>query len=93
VVQDADRLDSLGAIGVARCFSTSALMGRPYYHEEDIFADSRAPDDRNYAIDHFFVKLFKLPDMLQTKGGRKEGQRRVAFMRDYLAQLRSETGD
>jgi uncharacterized protein len=93
VVQDADRLDSLGAIGVARCFSTSALMGRPYYNEADIFANSRAPNDRSYAIDHFFVKLFKLADMLQTEGGRKEGLRRVAFMRDYLAQLRSETGD
>jgi uncharacterized protein len=41
VVQDADRLDGLGAIGIARCFTTSALMGRPFYHESDFFAENR----------------------------------------------------
>jgi uncharacterized protein len=90
VVQDADRLDALGAVGIARCFSTSALLGRPYYHESDILAEHRAPDDRNFAIDHFFVKLFRVAEMLQTKSAREEGQRRVAFMKEYLKQLKSE---
>jgi uncharacterized protein len=90
VVQDADRLDALGAVGIARCFSTSALLGRPYYHEGDMLAENRIPDDKNFAIDHFFVKLFKVADMLQTKSARDEGQRRVVFMREYLKQLRSE---
>jgi uncharacterized protein len=90
VVQDADRLDSLGAIGVARCFTTSALMGRPFYHEEDFFAVNRALDDKHYAVDHFFVKLFKVAETLQTASARLEGARRVAFMKDYLNQLRSE---
>lgn len=90
VVQDADRLDALGAVGIARCFSTSALLGRPYYHEGDMLAANRAPDDKNFAIDHFFVKLFKVAEMLQTKSAREEGQRRVAFMREYLKQLQSE---
>jgi len=93
VVQDADRLDSLGAIGVARCVSTSALMGRPYYHEQDFFAEKRPLDDKNYAVDHFFVKLFKVADMLQTASARQEGARRVAFMKEYLRQLRSEAGN
>jgi uncharacterized protein len=90
VVQDADRLDSLGAIGIARCFTTTALMGRPYYHEADLFAENRALDDKSYAVDHFFVKLFQVSQTLQTASARMEGARRVAFMRDYLKQLESE---
>ena len=90
VVQDADRLDSLGAIGIARCFTTTALMGRPYYHEHDLLAENRALDDKTYAVDHFFVKLFKLAGALQTVSARAEGARRVAFMQDYLKQLRLE---
>lgn len=90
VVQDADRLDSLGAIGIARCFTTGTLMGRPYYHEQDFFAERRPLDDKNYAIDHFFVKLFKVAAMLQTASAREEGRRRADFMQDYLRQLQSE---
>jgi len=92
VVQDADRLDGLGAIGVARCFSTSTLMRRPYYDEDDVLAENRAPDDRLYAVDHFFVKLFKTAETLQTKSARAEGARRVAFMKEFLIQLKTEAG-
>lgn len=90
VVQDADRLDGLGAIGIARCFSTSTIMGRPYYSEEDMLAENRAPDDKLFAIDHFFVKLFKTAETLQTNSARTEGARRVQFMKTYLQQLKSE---
>lgn len=90
VVQDADRLDGLGAIGIARCFSTSTIMGRPYYSEEDMLAENRAPDDKLFAIDHFFVKLFKTAETLQTNSARAEGARRVQFMKTYLQQLKSE---
>jgi uncharacterized protein len=90
VVQDADRLDGLGAIGIARCFSTSTIMGRPYYSEEDMLAELRAPDDKLFAIDHFFVKLFKTAETLQTNSARAEGARRVQFMKTYLQQLKSE---
>lgn len=92
VVQDADRLDALGAVGIARCFSTSAFMGRPYYDIADVLAENREPDDGLYAIDHFFVKLFKVAEQLQTLAARAEGARRVAFMREYLAQLKAEAG-
>jgi uncharacterized protein len=91
VVQDADRLDSLGAIGIARCVTTSALMARPYYHEHDFFGENRPLDDKNYAVDHFYVKLFRIAETLQTTSARAEGERRVAFMKEYLRQLRSET--
>lgn len=90
VVQDADRLDGLGAIGLARCFTVSGLLARPYYHEEDLMAEKRTPDDTVYTIDHFFVKLFKTAETLQTSAARAEGQRRVAFMKDFLKQLQSE---
>lgn len=90
VVQDADRLDSLGAIGIARCFSTSTLMRRPYYCPSDVWADARELDDRSFAIDHFPVKLFKIAETMQTAAARAEAQRRVQFMRDYLGQLKSE---
>ena len=90
VVQDADRLDGLGAIGIARCFTVGALLQRPYYCDGDIMAEHRAADDQIDTVDHFFVKLFRTAETLQTAAARKEGQRRVLFMKDYLAQLQSE---
>jgi uncharacterized protein len=90
VVQDADRLDGLGAVGIARCFTVSGLLGRPYYHAEDMLAERRPLDDGTYAVDHFFVKLFKTAEMLQTAAARAEGTRRVAYMKAYLTQLQGE---
>jgi uncharacterized protein len=93
VVQDADRLDGLGAIGVARCFTVGALLARPYYFDGDMLAQHRTPDDAAHTIDHFFVKLFKTAETLQTAAGRAEGARRAAFMRDYLAAFAREAGE
>ena len=93
VVQDADRLDGLGAIGIARCFTVGALLGRPYYFEGDILAQNRALDDSTYTVDHFFVKLFKTAETLQTAAGRAEGARRAAFMRDYLQAFKQDAGE
>ncbi|MBW7911011.1 MAG: HD domain-containing protein [Alphaproteobacteria bacterium] len=93
IVQDADRLDGLGAIGIARCFTVGALLSRPFYQDGDILAARRAPDDKAQTIDHFFVKLFKTVDTLQTAAGRAEGARRAAFMRDYLARFAAEAGE
>lgn len=90
VVQDADRLDGLGAIGIARCFSTSTLMQRPYYADHDPFAENRAHDDKLFAIDHFEVKLFKTAATMQTAAAKKEAQKRVVFMREYLKALGRE---
>ncbi len=90
IVQDADRLDGLGAIGLARCFITAGLMKRPLYSELDPFCTEREPDDKNFTIDHFFVKLFKTADSLKTKAGRAEGLKRVEIMKKYLADLAAE---
>lgn len=90
VVQDADRLDALGAIGIARCFSTNAQMGTAYYCADDFDAKSRDANDKMYAVDHFYIKLLKLPDMMQTEAGRDEARRRASFMRDFLTQMHGE---
>jgi uncharacterized protein len=90
VVQDADRLDSLGAIGIARCLLVGGRLNSPLCDSEDPFCDRREPDDSLYTIDHFYTKLFKLPDTMQTEAGRIEAHRRAALMQDYLDKLRSE---
>lgn len=90
IVQDADRLDGLGAIGLARCFATAGLMKRVFYSPDDPFCETRAPDDQIYTIDHFYKKLFKTAETLQTASGRREGERRVEIMRRYLSDLRME---
>lgn len=90
VVQDADRLDGLGAIGLARCFATAGMMKRAFYSKEDPFCETRKADDSLFTIDHFFVKLFKTAEMLKTKSGREEGARRVVVMKNFLVDLGQE---
>ena len=90
VVQDADRLDSIGAIGIARCLLTGVSFGATLYDPADPWAENRELDDKAYSVDHFPVKLFKLADMMQTSAGRKEAIRRTAHMQVWLDQLKSE---
>ena len=90
VVQDADRLDALGAIGVARCIAVGASLGRPLYQADDPFCERRAPDDAGASVDHFYTKLLKLAGTMQTAAGRREAERRTDFIRAFLAQLRTE---
>ena len=90
IVQDADRLDSLGAIGVARTLIVGGKLDRPLYHPEDPFCTERSPEDDIWTIDHFYEKLFKLPDMMHTDEAKKIARRRVAFMKGYLSELKEE---
>jgi uncharacterized protein len=90
VVQDADRLDSLGAIGVARCLMLSASLGRRLYDPAEPFPTTRQPDDTTNTIDHFYLKLLRLAASMNTAAGRAEAQRRTAFMQQFLDQLRRE---
>lgn len=90
VVQDADRLDSLGAIGIARCFALSGVLGRHFYDPAEPFPATRPLDDTRNTLDHFYVKLLRLADQMQTAAGRAEARRRTAFMQAFLAQLRDE---
>lgn len=90
IVQDADRLDGLGAIGLARCFATAGLLKRSFYSTIDTFCEERVPDDSKHTIDHFYTKLFKTAETFKTESGRIEGQRRVKIMKNYLSDLRNE---
>jgi len=90
IVQDADRLDALGAIGIARCLQVGTNLATPLYNQDDSFCKHRAPDDRNYTIDHFYAKLFNLSDTMNTASAKAEGEQRSAFMRQYLQQLAAE---
>jgi uncharacterized protein len=93
VVQDADRLDGLGAIGIARCFSVAGLLFRRIYDSDDPFGRARTLDDLQFTVDHFYVKLFKTAETLQTRAGRAEGARRAAYMRGFLDELAREIGE
>jgi uncharacterized protein len=92
VVQDADRLDALGAVGIARTLMLGGAMGQPLYDADEPFPITRTADDRRNVLDHFFVKLLTLSGTMQTHAGRDEAARRTQFMRDYLAQLGMEIG-
>lgn len=92
VVQDADRLDSLGAIGIARCLLVGGRLNRPLLCAEDPFCDRREPDDSRYTIDHFYAKLLTLPATMQTGAGRELAEQRAEVMKNYLDTLRAELG-
>jgi uncharacterized protein len=89
-LQDADRLDALGAIGVARLFATGAVMGAVFFDADDPWARRRALDDRARSVDHFFTKLLRLPETMRTEAGRREAAGRVRLMREFLAALGRE---
>ena len=92
IVQDADRLEAVGAVGIARCFLTGGSMGTPLYESSDPFAKNRQPDDRQYTLDHFYCKLMGLADTMQTQAGRAEAKKRTDYMREFLQQFGSEIG-
>jgi uncharacterized protein len=82
IVQDADRLDALGAVGLARMFYTAGRMGCALAHADDPMALQRELDDKAYSLDHIDVKLATLPAKMQTAAGRRLGQSRL---RDLIA--------
>ena len=93
ILQDADRLEALGAIGLARCFYTGGKLGIALWHPDDPLGSSgRHLDDLAYSVDHFERKLLRLPDMMRTVTGRREAGRRARVLRLYLRQLAMELG-
>ncbi len=90
IVQDADRLDAIGAIGIARCFHVGGRMGGALYHPGDPGAETRDLDDRAYALDHFPAKLFKVAEGFLTPEGQRMAAARARLMRDFVAAFRAE---
>lgn len=90
IVQDADRLDALGAIGILRCAAVNTQMKSSFYDPFDPFAESRQLDDKNFMVDHYFVKLFKLPELMNTPEAKQIAIQRVNYMQLFLDELKSE---
>jgi len=90
ILQDADRLDALGAIGIARVFATGGSLKRPFYNIDDPFCKRRIPDDHTWTVDHFFAKLFKLESLMNTKSGKAEAKKRTRILKEFLNQLKQE---
>lgn len=93
-VQDADRLDAIGAIGIARCFNYGGFKNREIYNPEVIpnlnmskveYKASTAP-----SINHFYEKLLLLKDKMNTKTGKQIAMERHRFMELYLKQFYAE---
>ncbi len=91
-LQDADRLDALGAFGLYRVIATGVAMGGALYDADDPWAERRPLDDRAYSVDHFFTKLLRLPATMRTERGRAEALRRADTLRDFLRALGREIG-
>lgn len=93
IVQDADRMDALGAIGVSRCMKVGGAIGRYLYNADDPFCKQRAPDDSKYTLDHFYIKLLHIANSMNTPSAKMEAARRTDYMHKFLEQLKSEIGE
>ena len=94
VVQDADRLDAIGAIGIARVMCYSGSTGRPIHRPELKPRDELTPEEyrngESTAIMHFYEKLLKLKDLMNTKYGNELAKGRHEFLEMYLEQFYEE---
>lgn len=94
IVQDADRLDAIGAIGIARAFAYGGNRNRPLYDPEDkpvMHTTFEAyKNSKSHTINHFYEKLLLLHEKLHTTTAKEIGLTRHAFMEEYLNQFYSE---
>lgn len=90
ILQDADRLEALGAIGLARMFLIAGQMGGAIFDADDPLARGRKLDDRRFALDHLEVKLFPVAAAMRTAAGREMAQERVEWMEAFRARLLRE---
>ena len=85
--QDADRLEALGAIGLARMFCVMGQMGGSLWHQDDPLGENRELNDKQFSIDHIEIKLRKVAEMMKTEAGKKIAVERMRFIDDFRAQL------
>ena len=83
IVQDADRLDAIGAIGIARCFAYGGSKNRILYSPDE-------KEKENSSIQHFYDKLFKLKDLMNTESAKLIAANRHSFMEEYIAEFYRE---
>ncbi len=90
ILQDADGLESTGAISVMRTFSSTGQMQRSFYHPQDPFSEKREPDSSKYGLDLFFIRLLKVKDRMHTKTAKQIATRRTAFLDKFLEEFKLE---
>ena len=90
ILQDADRMEALGAIGLARVWYTAGQLNQPLFDAEDPLAERRPANDQQYSLDHFQVKLLKLPAMMNTATGRRLAEGHAAYLREFLERIKKE---
>jgi len=90
ILQDADRMEALGAIGAARTFYVSGQLNQLLFDGDDPLAEKRALDDGRYALDHFQAKLLKLPALMNTAAGRRMAERNAEWLRAFARKMEEE---
>jgi uncharacterized protein len=90
ILQDADRLDAIGMVGIARCFYTAGRIGSSLYHPADPRGHARAQDDARYALDHFPLKLLRLAAGFQTPTGARMAAERHTQLQAFYDQFLKE---
>lgn len=90
ILQDADRLEALGAIGIARMFHVGGAMGGLLFDAADPMALDRPLDDKRFSLDHLEVKLFPIAETMRTSVGREMALARVEWMRSFRSRLLRE---
>jgi uncharacterized protein len=90
ILADADRMETLGAIGIARIFYVGGRIGTKLFHEEDPLAENRPLEDLRYPLDHFYTKILRLPEAMNTTPGRALAAERIQFIKQFLCVLLKE---
>lgn len=93
ILQDADGLESMGAISIMRTFSSTGIMNKVFYNSLDPFCKKRKPNDNKYALDLFFTRLLTVKERLHTKTANDMATRRIRFLKDFLIELKLELAD
>lgn len=93
-VQDADRIEALGAIGIARAFTYGGRHGNLIYDPQlkpvKLVSHDQYRQHKETTINHFYEKLFHLKDLMNTAAGKKEATRRTQYMQDFVAEFMAE---
>jgi uncharacterized protein len=92
LLQDADRIDASGAVGVAMTFAYGGSKNAELYSRDDPLAMNRKLDDTRYVLDHFQTKLFKLPETMHTKTAQQLIRKRASYLKSFFNQFLKEIG-